>query len=125
MNKRYVMVVSLLVMAVSIVFMARAPSVGAVIPVLVAFAASQGGTSVIPQSLIADYLGRRSYATIQGYRSSVQMGGIIAGPIISGYAYDTTGSYTYAFFAFSAAALVSMGLVFMAKAPVRVSARID
>ena len=118
-NKRYVMVASLALMAVSIVFMARAPSVTAVIPILVAFSASQGGISVIPQSLIADYFGRRSYATIQGFRSTIQMLGIIAGPIISGYVYDTTGSYTIAFLSFSGAALVSMVLVFMAKAPVK------
>lgn len=118
-NKRYVMVASLALMAVSIVFMARAPNVAAVIPILVAFSASQGGISVIPQSLIADYFGRRSYATIQGFRSTIQMLGIIAGPIISGYFYDTTGSYTIAFLAFSGAALVSMVLVFMAKAPVK------
>ena len=57
-NKRYVMCVSLALMAVSIIFMARAQSVSAVIPVLVAFAAAQGGISVIPQSLIADYFGQ-------------------------------------------------------------------
>ena len=118
-NKRYVMVASLTLMSVSIVFMARAPSVTAVIPILVAFSASQGGISVIPQSLIADYFGRRSYATIQGFRSTIQMLGIIVGPIISGYVYDTTGSYTIAFLSFSGAALVSMALVFMARAPVK------
>ena len=118
-NRRYVMVASLALMAVSIVFMARAPSVTAVIPILVAFSASQGGISVIPQSLIADYFGRRSYATIQGFRSTIQMLGIIAGPIISGYFFDTTGSYTIAFLGFSGAALVSMILVFMAKPPVK------
>ena len=122
-NKRYVMVASLAVMAVAIVFMARAPSVNAVIPVLIAFSAAQGGISVIPQSLIADYFGRRSYATIQGFRSSVQMLGIIAGPIISGYVFDTTGSYTNAFLGFSVAALLSMALVFMAKPPQKKTAR--
>ena len=118
-NKRYVMCVSLALMSVSIIFMARAQSVSAVIPVLVAYAAAQGGISVIPQSLIADYFGRRSYATIQGFRSTIQMLGIIAGPIISGYVFDTTGSYEYAFLGFSAAAILSMVLVFMAKPPVK------
>ena len=122
-NKRYVMVVSLAVMSVAIIFMARAPNVSAVIPVLVAFSAAQGGISVIPQSLIADYFGRRSYATIQGFRSTIQMLGIIAGPIISGYVFDTTGSYTNAFLGFSAAALLSMALVFMAKPPQRKASR--
>ncbi len=122
-NKRYVMVASLAVMSVAIIFMARAPSVNAVIPVLIAFSAAQGGISVIPQSLVADYFGRRAYATIQGFRSSIQMLGIIAGPIISGYVFDTTGSYSNAFIGFSAAALLSMALVFMAKPPQRKSRR--
>lgn len=118
-NRRYVMAASMGVMAVSIVFMARADTVSAVIPALVAFAAAQGGVSVIPQALIADYFGRRSYATIQGFRSSVQMGGIIAGPIISGYVFDRTGSYSDAFLGFSGAALVAIVLVLMAKPPGR------
>ncbi len=117
-NKRYVMVASLAMMSVSIVFMARSSSVTQVIPALVAYAAAQGGISVIPQSLIADYFGRRSYATIQGFRSSVQMLGIIMGPIISGFIFDRTDSFELAFYAFSVAALVSMGLVFMARPPV-------
>ncbi|MAF53180.1 MAG: hypothetical protein CL694_09245 [Chloroflexi bacterium] len=117
-NKRYVMVASLAMMSVSIVFMARSSSVTQVIPALVAYAAAQGGISVIPQSLIADYFGRRSYATIQGFRSSVQMLGIIMGPIISGFVFDRTDSFELAFYGFSAAALVSMGLVFMARSPV-------
>ncbi len=122
-NKRYVMAASLAVMSVAIIFMARAPNVTAVIPILIVFSASQGGISVIPQSLIADYFGRRSYATIQGFRSSIQMLGIIAGPIISGYVFDTTGSYTNAFLGFSIAALLSMALVFMAKPPQKKTAR--
>ena len=118
-NRRYVMVVSLGVMAVAIIFMARAQSVGGVIPALVVFAAAQGGISVIPQSLIADYFGRRSYATIQGFRSSIQMLGIIVGPVVSGFVFDQTQSYAGAFLGFSAAALVSMVLVFLARPPVR------
>ena len=88
-------------------------------PGLVVFAAAQGGISVIPQSLIAEYFGRRAYATIQGFRSSIQMAGIIAGPIISGYFFDTTGSYSTAFLGFAAASIVSMALVLMAKPPTR------
>jgi MFS family permease len=119
MNRRYVMVASLGVMAVAIIFMARAESVSGVIPALVVFSAAQGGISVIPQSLIADYFGRRAYATIQGFRSSIQMLGIIVGPVVSGIVFDQTQSYAGAFLGFSAAALVSMFLVFLARPPAR------
>ena len=69
------------------------------------------------QSLIAEYFGRRSYATIQGFRSTIQMAGIIVGPIVSGYVFDTTGSYKTAFLGFAGAALVSMVLVLFATPP--------
>ncbi len=118
-NRRYVMAASLFLMTIAIVFMARATSVTQVIPFLVLYAASQGGISVIPQSLIAEYFGRRAYATIQGFRSTIQMVGIIIGPLISGYVFDTTGSYEWAFLGFGAATLVSLGLVLMMRAPVR------
>ncbi len=118
-NRRYVMAASLLVMTIAIVFMARASSVSEVIPFLVLYAAAQGGISVIPQSLIAEYFGRRAYATIQGFRSTIQMVGIIIGPLISGYVFDTTGSYEWAFMGFGAASLVSLGLALLAKPPKR------
>lgn len=118
-NRRYVMAVSLFFMTIAIVFMARAASVTQVIPFLVLYAAAQGGISVIPQSLIAEYFGRRAYATIQGFRSTIQMVGIIIGPLISGYVFDTTGSYEWAFMGFGAATLVSLALVLMMRPPIR------
>ena len=45
------------------------------------------------------------------------MAGIIAGPVISGYVFDRTGSYSGAFLGFSGAALVAIVLVLMAKPP--------
>lgn len=116
-NKRYVMAASLVMMAIAIIMMALADSVASVIPALIVYSAAQGGISVIPQSLIAEYFGRRSYATIQGFRSSIQMVGIIIGPIVSGYVFDTTGSYTNAFLGFSGAIVVSVVLILLARPP--------
>ena len=116
-DRRYMMAASLAVMTVAVVLMARADTVRDVAPVLVLYAAAQGGISVIPQSLVAEYFGRRSYATIQGFRSSIQMAGIIVGPIVSGFIFDRTGSYEAAFLGFAGAAMVSMVLVLMARPP--------
>ena len=118
-NRRYVMAASLFLMAIAIVFMARATSVTQVLPFLALYAAAQGGISVIPQSLIAEYFGRRAYATIQGFRGTIQMIGIIIGPLVSGYVFDTTGSYEWAFMGFGAASMVSLGLALLAKPPKR------
>ena len=118
-NKRYVMAISLVVMTIAIIFMANATSVRGVIPFLLLYSAAQGGISVIPQSLVAEYFGRRSYATIQGFRSTIQTAGIIVGPIISGLVFDSTGSYRLAFLGFAAATMLSMFLVMLAKPPKR------
>ena len=116
-NKRYVMAASLVLMTVAIVLMARATDITSAMPALLVYAAAQGGISVIPQALFAEYFGRRSYGTIQGFRGSIQMTGILIGPIISGYVYDQTSSYELAFLAFSAATIVSMVLVLLARPP--------
>ena len=122
-DRRYLMAASLGAMSVAIVFMATADRIGQVVPVLIAFAMSQGGIAVIPKAIIADYFGRGSYATIHGFSGSVQMFGIIIGPIIAGYVFDKTDSYSTAFLSFSVATLVSLVLVLLASPPVRVSRR--
>ncbi len=118
-NRRYMMAISLLFMTVSIVLLATADSLSSSIPGLVAYSISQGGISVIPQAIIADYFGRKAFATISGFRSSIQMIGIIIGPVVSGFVYDKTGSYEWAFLGFAAASVVSMFLVIMALPPTR------
>jgi cyanate permease len=47
------------------------------------------------------------------------MAGIIAGPIITGYVFDRTESYSGAFLGFAGAALVAIVLVLMEKPAVR------
>ncbi|MDC0035774.1 MFS transporter, partial [Chloroflexi bacterium] len=116
-NRRYMMAISLLFMTFSIVLLATADSLTDSIPGLVAYSISQGGISVIPQAMIADYFGRKAFATIAGFRSSIQMVGIIIGPVVSGFVYDKTGNYELAFLGFAAASIVSMLLVLMAYPP--------
>ena len=118
-NRRYMMAGSLLVMTFAIYLLAIADSLASSIPGLVVYSISQGGISVIPQAMIADYFGRKAFATIAGFRSSIQMLGIIIGPVVSGFVYDKTGNYEWAFMGFATASIVSMLLVFMARPPSR------
>jgi len=110
---------SLLFMTCSIVMLARADTIGQAVPAIILYAVSQGGISVIPQALIAEYFGRKAFATISGFRSTIQMVGIIVGPIVSGFVYDRTGSYELAFMGFAGAAIISMVLVVFAVPPRR------
>ena len=118
-NRRYLMAGSLAVMTVSFVFIARATTIAESVPALMVYSVAQGGVAVIPQTLLADYFGRRSFATIQGLRGMIQTVGVVSGPIFAGYVFDKTGSYETAFVVFAAASAVSMVLVLMALPPRR------
>ncbi|MFL2804617.1 MAG: MFS transporter [Dehalococcoidia bacterium] len=118
-NRRYVMAVALLGLTVSIYMLAVADSISEAFPAIVLYAISQGGIAVIPQALIADYFGRKAFATIAGLRSAIQMIGVIFGPIISGYVYDQTGNYKLAFIGLTACGIISFILILLAKPPVK------
>lgn len=62
------------------------------------------------QAIRADYFGSTSFGQILGYSSLIVMLGTIAGPLIAGMLYDTTGSYTLGFTII--AALASTGIFF-------------
>ena len=116
-NRRYTMAACLFLMTVSILMLAGAESIKDAVPAMIVYSIAQGGISVIPQALIADYFGRRAFATITGFRSMIQMSGIIIGPVVSGYMYDKNGTYEAAFIGFAGAAVVSLVLVLMAFPP--------
>ena len=118
-NRRYVMAVALLGMTTSIYMLAVSDSITESIPAIVLYAISQGGIAVIPQALLADYFGRKAFATIAGLRSAIQMIGIIVGPIISGYVFDRTGDYKWAFIGLAACGIISFILILLAKPPVK------
>ena len=60
-----------------------APPRGARLPVIIA--------------MRAEYFSPRSYETIMGFSSLVVTGGSIAGPLLAGLSFDTTGSYAIGF----------------------------
>ena len=116
-NRRYTMAACLFLMTVSILMLSGAESIKDALPAMIVYSIAQGGISVIPQALIADYFGRKAFATITGFRSMIQMSGIIIGPVVSGYMYDKNGTYEAAFIGFAGAAVVSLLLVLMAFPP--------
>ena len=65
------------------------------------------------------HFGRKAFATIAGLRSAIQMIGIIVGPIISGYVFDRTGDYKWAFIGLAACGIISFILILLAKPPVK------
>ena len=125
-NKRYIMAGCLLVMAITLFFMAQATSVRQIALLWVPYAVVWGGLSSLPNPLRADLFGRRNFATIQGAMSPVQTVSSLTAPIFAAWVFQRTDSYRIPFMVFGAMALLGMVLILMAKPPrQRVAARQD
>ena len=73
-------------------------------------------------ALRADYFGRTSFGKIMGISNMVVILGAIAGPLLAGYVYDTTGNYRVGFdllAAFAAVGSIFFALAARPKPPVR------
>ena len=117
MNKRYILVICMFCLSLGVFFLSIANSMTGVILALVLYSSSQGGSAVIPNSLMADYFGTKYYGTIMGFRSVLVTFGVIAGPIISGATFDNYGNYKLAFMFFALVNLVASVMVIFSLAP--------
>ena len=106
-------------LSLGVFFLSIVDSMTGVVLALVLYSSSQGGSAVIPNSLMADYFGTKYYGTIMGFRSILVTFGVIAGPIISGATFDNYGSYKLAFMFFAIVNLVASVMVIFALAPKR------
>jgi cyanate permease len=84
---------------------------------MIVYSLSYGGLAAIQEPIRADYFGTKAFATIQGMSRSVQTLGTFMGPIIAGFLYDLTKSYTVAFAIFAFVSLAATALMFFARAP--------
>ena len=67
---------------------------------VVVYGLGYGGVIPLTFALRADLFGRRNYATIAGITTSFSMAGNVLAPVLAGYLYDTTQSYSVAFYIF-------------------------
>lgn len=77
------------------------------------FGLSVGGILVVPPVVYADYYGRTSLGIIRGVTEPFIAIGQAIGPILSGYIFDVTDSYNFAFRLFALMALLSSVLIFV------------
>ena len=83
------------------------------------YSLAYGGLASLQEPIRADYFGTKAFATIQGVSRSVTTAGTFMGPIIAGFLYDLTKSYTLAFAIFAVVSLGSAFCMFLAKPPAR------
>lgn len=117
MDKRKVLAVAYLFIAVGIVLLATVQSAWQVPLYLMIFAPGWGGSISVRPALQAEYFGLRAFGGIQGLMFFVASVGSFTGPIFAGVIYDVMDSYRLAFLMVALAVLAAVPLVLMAGRP--------
>lgn len=107
-DKRLLMAGTMAALTLTMIGMSLVTVLVPMLCILAVYAVAYGGTTVLPMSLQADLFGRKSYATIRGLVHTVQMTGMLLGPVFAGFVYDQTQSYFLAFVGFAIAGFVGM-----------------
>jgi MFS family permease len=118
-DKRRLVMGLLLALSVSVWLMGYTAHAIVFTACMIIYSLAYGGLAALQEPIRADYFGTRAFATIQGMSRSVVTAGTFLGPIIAGFFYDVTKSYTIAFGVFAAVSLVATLLMFFAKPPRR------
>jgi MFS family permease len=116
-DKRKMMMGLLLALSLSVLLMGQTAEALIFTPCMILYSLSYGGLASLQEPIRADYFGTRAFATIQGMSRSITTAGTFMGPIIAGFLYDLTHSYTIAFGIFAAVSLGAVALLFLAKRP--------
>ncbi len=118
-DKRRLMMGLLLALSFSVLLMGYTTAAIVFTPCMIIYSLAYGGLASLQEPIRADYFGTKAFATIQGMSRSVTTAGTFMGPIIAGFFYDLTKSYTIAFAIFAVVSLGSAFCMFLAKPPAR------
>ncbi|MEK7873069.1 MAG: MFS transporter, partial [Chloroflexota bacterium] len=116
-EKRHVLFGSTMLMSVGLIFLNLPATWTTVALFLLIYAPGYGGAPPLTRAIFGEYYGRKHYGTISGFFSVIIMVGTVGGPLFAGYMYDTSKSYTIAFYAFAVANTLGAALIFLAKRP--------
>jgi MFS family permease len=116
-DKRRLVMGLLLALSISVLLMGYTAQAFVFTTCMIIYSLAYGGLAALQEPIRADYFGTRAFATIQGMSRSVVTAGTFLGPIIAGFFYDVTKSYTIAFGVFAAVSLVATLFMFLAKPP--------
>ncbi|MDP2663572.1 MAG: MFS transporter [Dehalococcoidia bacterium] len=94
---RYVLAASCAVAAAGTVFLPSVHSLATAYTYAVVGGIGLGGTVSLSGMVWAEYFGRKSVGAIQGLVMPITMSGNAIGPLLTGWAYDVSGSYAPAF----------------------------
>lgn len=116
-DKRYIMAIAYGLMSAGMLALAYADRIwGGVYLFLLFFSPGFGGILVMRASVIREYYGRKSFGRLVGILMGFSSIGGIIGPTLTGWTFDTTGSYYLVWIVFCLLILLS-GFIILRLAP--------
>ena len=106
-DNRKLIIFSLIMQAIGIFIFTRFPGIIGAYAFVVLYGFAYGGLITNSVTFKGNLFGRERYATLTGILSPFSMIGGILGPIFAGYIFDLYQDYSFAFYTFSALALLS------------------
>ena len=116
-DPRYILAATFAMLSLGLATLALGSSPLHVGVFVVFYGIAYGGPAALTMSIVADYFGHQWYATIWGLSQFAMMWGSIGGPLVAGYAFDSTGSYELALYAFAVTNLLALLLVLIIRPP--------
>ncbi|MBI4339247.1 MAG: MFS transporter [Chloroflexi bacterium] len=117
MDKRKLLALTYLMLGLGSLALATIVHPWQIVLFLLFYSPGHGGTVPIRFSMIADYFGRKSYASIVGISMTLTAIFGIVGPVATGALYDATGSYRWAFVAIGLVAFIAVPATLTLKLP--------
>ncbi len=111
-SKRALLFLLCILQGIGIFIFINASTLPLVYLFVVVYGLGYGGVIPLTVALRADLFGRTHYATIAGITMSLATVGTVLGPLFAGYLYDTTQSYSLAFYIFIVMVIIS-GVLFL------------
>ncbi|MBE0430965.1 MAG: MFS transporter [Dehalococcoidia bacterium] len=114
---KYVAALFFVLQAVALLMLVSQGTGTAVAGFITIFGLAMGGLFVLEPLVIREYFGLDSFASIYGGLWAFETLGWGAGPYVTGYIFDRTGSYNSAFIAFLIATLLAVVLIMLVRRP--------
>lgn len=121
-DPRYLLASGLVAELVGVILLIFANDVVMVYIFAVVFGAGNGMAIVAGPALLANYFGNKNYASLIAIRGLIVTPVSALGPMVAGYTFDSTGSYTSVFLSFAVIGLIPASILLLMRPPVPVVA---
>jgi MFS family permease len=117
MSKKWLLISTFVLQAIGLFAFSQVETVIHLIPFLVTYAPSYGGSIVLRAAVAGAYFGRKNFGTVYGALLGMGTFGGVAGPVLAGFAYDVQGNYRLIFMLLALLSLLSALILLTLKRP--------